>query len=583
MILGYKDRRTELFASGTFVAAFQGFEKQVAKRLSILMWLHLTFYLFLFFIFFACARQMPPPGGPLDKTPPRVIDTVPADDSVRVGLDTPIRIRFSEAMDRRSVERALFISPQSAEEPNFRWRGDVLEIRLPDGLQADRTYLVTVGQESADEWRNRMRSSYSFGFATGDRLNRGELNGRVLKSEEERGQVFVWAYDLSVVAAPDLGRDRPTYVTQPDETGHFVLPRLGSGNYRIFAFGDQNNDRAYSYGDLLALPPGDVVFTGEERVRLGDLKLAVRDTSAPALVAARTPDQQHVLMRFDEPVRVWGVEITDLSVLEIYQDPVDSSGVGMITESQTQGVEYRVRVDVADRWGNRDTTEVTVRGDGTRDRRAPEVLAISPAENAEHVLPTAVIRMLFSDAMRVDPLSDLWVASDSTVVPQGRFEWVAPNHLIFTPDSLWMGGETIRLIGKREGLLDIGDNILSERVSFVFSVMDTAALGRVSGTTSSSDMVIWVEGLTHDFFREQVLRDTAFRLTNLLPGTYRISGFLDRDRNGQWMSGQVHPFVPAEPLIAQADTVEVRARWETEVGKLESKIWWILLPDEKSP
>ena len=531
----------------------------------------------------ACARQMPPPGGPLDKTPPRVIDTVPADDSVRVGLDTPIRIRFSEAMDRRSVERALFISPQGAEEFDFKWRGDVLEVRLPDGLQADRTYLVTVGQESTDEWRNRMRASYSFGFATGDRLNRGELNGRVLKSKEERGQVFVWAYDLSVVTAPDPGSDRPTYVTQPDETGHFVLPRLGSGNYRIFAFDDQNNDRAYSSGDLLALPPGDVALSDEGRVRLGDLKLAVRDTSAPALVAARTPDQQHVLMRFDEPVRVLGVEISGLSVLEIYQDPVDSSGVGLITELQTQGVEYTARVDVVDRWGNRDTTDVMVRGDGTRDRRAPEVLARAPSENAENVLPTAVIRMLFSDAMRVDGVSDFWIASDSTVVPQGHFEWVASNHLVFLPDSLWTSGETFRLIGNRERLLDIGGNVLSEPISFVFSVMDTAALGRVSGTTSSSDVVVWVEGLTHDFFREQVLRDTTFSLTNLLPGTYRISGFLDRDHNGQWMSGQVHPFLPAEPLIARADTVEVRARWETEVEKLESKIWWMLPTSEESP
>ena len=543
----------------------------------------LTSYFFLFFVFFSCARQMPPPGGPPDKTPPRVVDTVPGDDSVRVGLDTPIRIRFSEGMDRRSVERALFISPQSARELDFRWRGDVLEIRLPDGLQADRTYLVTVGQESADEWRNRMRSSYSFGFATGDRLNRGELNGRVLKSKEERGQVFVWAYDLSVVTAPDPGRDRPTYVTQPDEMGHFVLPRLGSGNYRIFAFGDQNNDRTYSSGDLLALPPGDVVLTDEGRVRLGDLKLAVRDTSAPALVAARTPDQQHILMRFDEPVRVWGVEITDLSVLEIYQDPVDSSGVGLITGLQTQGVEYRVRVDIVDRWGNRDTTDATVRGDGTRDRRAPEVLVRAPAENVENVLPTGVIRMLFSDAMRLDPVSDFWMASDSTVVPQGHFEWVAPNHLVFTPDSLWTSGETIRLIGNRERLLDIGGNVLSEPISFVFSVMDTAALGRVSGTMSSSDMVIWVEGLEHDFFREQVLQDTTFSLKNLLPGTYRISGFLDRDRNGQWMSGQIHPFLPAEPLIAHADTVEVRARWETEVGQLESKIWWMLPTSEENP
>ncbi len=542
----------------------------------------LAFYLFFSFLI-ACARQMPPPGGPLDKTPPRVVDTVPADDSVRVGLDTPIRIRFSEAMDRRSVERALFISPQGAEEFDFKWRGDVLEVRSSGGLQADRTYLITVGQESADEWRNRMRASYSFGFATGDRLNRGELNGRVLKSKEERGQVFVWAYDLSVVTAPDPRSDRPTYVTQPDEAGHFVLPRLGSGDYRIFAFGDRNNDRTYSSGDLLALPPGDVVLTDERRIRLGDLKLAVRDTSAPALVAARTPDQQHVLMRFDEPVRVLGVEISGLSVLEIYQDPADSSGVGLITEPQTQGAKYKARVDVADRWGNRDTADVMVRGDGTRDRRAPEVLVRIPAENAEHVLPTAVIRMLFSDAMRVDAVSDFWVASDSTVVPQGRFEWVAPNHLVFIPDSLWTSGETIRLIGNRERLLDIGGNVLSEPISFVFSVMDTAALGHISGTTSSLDMVIWVEGLTHDFFREQVLQDTTFSLTNLLPGTYRISGYLDRDRNGQWMSGQVHPFVPAEPLIVQADTVEVRARWETEAGKLESKIWWMLPSDEKSP
>ena len=36
MILGYRDRRTQRFAAGQFVAAFQSFEKQAAKRLSIL-------------------------------------------------------------------------------------------------------------------------------------------------------------------------------------------------------------------------------------------------------------------------------------------------------------------------------------------------------------------------------------------------------------------------------------------------------------------------------------------------------------------------------------------------------------------
>lgn len=36
MILSYRNKKTEGFASGTFVKAFQGFEDQAAKRLAIL-------------------------------------------------------------------------------------------------------------------------------------------------------------------------------------------------------------------------------------------------------------------------------------------------------------------------------------------------------------------------------------------------------------------------------------------------------------------------------------------------------------------------------------------------------------------
>lgn len=36
MILSYRDRRTERFARGEFIRAFQGFEDQAARRLSVL-------------------------------------------------------------------------------------------------------------------------------------------------------------------------------------------------------------------------------------------------------------------------------------------------------------------------------------------------------------------------------------------------------------------------------------------------------------------------------------------------------------------------------------------------------------------
>lgn len=36
MILSYRDKKTEQFAQGAFIKAFQGFEEQAARRLSIL-------------------------------------------------------------------------------------------------------------------------------------------------------------------------------------------------------------------------------------------------------------------------------------------------------------------------------------------------------------------------------------------------------------------------------------------------------------------------------------------------------------------------------------------------------------------
>ena len=36
MIIDYRDKKTETFANGEFIKAFQGFEKQAEKRLAIL-------------------------------------------------------------------------------------------------------------------------------------------------------------------------------------------------------------------------------------------------------------------------------------------------------------------------------------------------------------------------------------------------------------------------------------------------------------------------------------------------------------------------------------------------------------------
>jgi len=54
-----------------------------------------------------------------------------------------------------------------------------------------------------------------------------------------------------------------------------------------------------------------------------------------------------------------------------------------------------------------------------------------------------------------------------------------------------------------------------------------------------------------------------YRFSDLLPGRYLLSAFLDLDGNGRFGFGRPTPFVPAEPFWVSQDTVTVRARWET--------------------
>jgi len=534
-------------------------------------------------LFVACAMQMPPPGGPPDRMPPAVLWTQPTADTTGVPLDARILVHFSERMDRRSVERSVFISPRPSEPPELRWRSGNLEIRMPGGLRPRRTYVVTLGAECSDESRNRMAASYSFAFATGRQLDRGRLEGRVEQVEERGVQIYVWAYDLGISSQPDPGTTEAAYVTQPGADGRYSFPRLGPGRYRVFAVGDRDRDRAYTAGkDLLAVPPADVsIAEGNEQIGLGPLRLATRDTVGPRLTGIRTPDAGHMMLRFDEPVLLPG-EVSVISgrgaleVLAFHHDPEDSSRVWLVTAPQEDGTPYTVSPrGFTDLFGNpaEDQTSVSAKGEPRPDIREPTVVRLAPAAGAGQVNPMAALVVTFSEAMGPVVPAGFWAGTDSSAAPDGRFGWPTPNRLTFLPDEPWASGVAYLLVGRNVGLQDAAGNRYSEEIVFRFTVRDEEALGDLSGGLETSAVTVQLEVTGLDPVRERrLLRvvpgDSVYAVRGLPPGRYRVSGFADTDGDGAWHPGEAAPFVASEPVALWPDTVAVRSRWEAEAARM---------------
>ena len=81
------------------------------------------------FLMYGCAGERAPEGGPVDTTPPEIIEVYPPTNTTQYS-STRISLEFSKYVDRRSVEGSIFISPY-VKDIEYNWSGRRLNIFRP--------------------------------------------------------------------------------------------------------------------------------------------------------------------------------------------------------------------------------------------------------------------------------------------------------------------------------------------------------------------------------------------------------------------------------------------------------------------
>ena len=193
-----------------------------------------------------CARVGPPTGGPEDSTPPEVVTTVPAEDATNVGLDTEIRIEFSEEMSRVATERAFSIEPGVALR-NLRWEGPTMVAQPVDGLPDSTTFTVQIAEGASDYHGVALSSAFALLFSTGESLDSGLISGTVTMQEEGLAGVTVWACQRPLTA--EDGVITPcAHAATTRADGTFRIPGVAISEqpYQLLAFIDENEDDVYS-------------------------------------------------------------------------------------------------------------------------------------------------------------------------------------------------------------------------------------------------------------------------------------------------------------------------------------------------
>ncbi len=245
----------------------------------------------------SCARIEPPPGGPPDRAPPRLIATRPDSFASLRAFRGVAEFQFDEVISEGAapnrgegtgdLEKLVILSP-TTRVPEVSWKRSRITVRPKEGWRPNRVYRVQLLPGVADLRNNRSEDGAVLTFTTGAPKPQLTLRGQVVDWNTSRP-----AAGALVIAT--LLPDSLPYRGVADSSGRFSLGLLPSGEYLVTGVLDQNQDQRQDAREAYA---GTRIPRGKSEV--GELWAFVHDTTAPRIQTVTVDDSVSATITFSQ-------------------------------------------------------------------------------------------------------------------------------------------------------------------------------------------------------------------------------------------------------------------------------------------
>lgn len=237
----------------------------------------------------ACASASPPPGGPEDHLPPKLVQVTPDTNAVNVH-DGYVRFHFDETINDRGsgaqeVGNYFLVSPSDG-SARVNWHRSRIDVRPRNGFRANTAYSVALLPGLTDLHGNAMKSGATVVFSTGATIPAGRI----------AGTAFDWAAERPAVGAliQATTPDSVTYLAKADSLGQFVVGPMADGVYVLRAIVDANSNRALDRNEAF-----DSLTVTVPTSAPVELRTAIRDTLPPRIVTVSAADSISLRVTFD--------------------------------------------------------------------------------------------------------------------------------------------------------------------------------------------------------------------------------------------------------------------------------------------
>ncbi|MDR0969769.1 MAG: Ig-like domain-containing protein [Lentimicrobiaceae bacterium] len=196
-----------------------------------------------------CAHPVMPAGGEKDITPPKILQSIPENQSINFDGKT-ITLTFDEFVKLDNPEKKVLISPPVIKNPEYKLRGKSLTITLKEDLYPETTYLISFADAIKDLTEGNPLGDFVYVFSTGKELDSLSLAGNIKQAFDLKPAEEVWVMlyktDVDTIPLDSLPYlERPYYLTKTTKTGNFRFQNLKNESFMLFALHDMNSNMLF--------------------------------------------------------------------------------------------------------------------------------------------------------------------------------------------------------------------------------------------------------------------------------------------------------------------------------------------------
>ncbi|MBO3698758.1 Ig-like domain-containing protein [Roseivirga sp. E12] len=515
----------------------------------------------------SCARVGAPTGGPEDETPPVLISSTPEAGTTNFEGQT-IQLSFDERIITRSIETDLIITPKPAGTYRARVNKNVLSLSFTEPFQENTTYNLSFGSTIQDITNNNPAEGINLSFSTGEYIDSLTIAGKVLNlyTQDPIENLLVSLYSES--DSLDILTGPASYYSRTDSAGNYNFRNLPSGQFRVYAVRDKNNNsQADSESELYGFYPDTLSLSSS----LTNIDFTIQSLNTERI---RTVSARNFGIYYDIS---FNKSVSNFEIVEgedlIYSIP-EASKVRFYPMDRPTSDTTQLIFSVKDSLNSvfLDTVQVSF----NESRLDPAAFSFEVSPSTNQLPPKDTISISFNKPVLQFNADSLYYQLDSTTTHQidpTLISWDKLNTQASFPIDIVellnrVSSPNIFLVFKTGAFIsaDNDTSIQQDKSISLLTTDDSAVIGGSVVSDHEQIIVQLLDSRTHDVVRTSNSKEFLF--TYLSAGRYMIRVIKDINGNGKWDIGNLLNWESPEPAKFYFDDfyktkfIEVRKNWE---------------------